>query len=588
MRQVRAVLVGDPQVGKSSIIKCYITNNFDDNIAAVIPVAVLPPEASPEGVPLTLVDTSSKDAEMLEDEVRRADVAVVVYAADRPDTLARVGSYWLPRLRDLKGDMPVIVVGNKLDLRSGDAHVIESELRSAAGPIMEIFRQVETLMDCSARKMINVSELMLFATKAVLHPTAPLYDTGSHEMKTACVRALTRVFGLCDGNQDGVLDDVELNKFQREVFGSPLVATQITGIKNMLRRNVPDGVTDAGISVSGFLYLHKLFIQRGRSETTWEVLRAHHYGSNLRLLPERLPSLSNLAPDQICQLPSDVISFLSNLFWQHDLEGNGALTPTQLKALFVEKTPGLLWEGKDWHSRIDSNGHLDVHGFISLWAAACHLDTLECIEYLVYLGYGGGNLATADAAIKKCPSRRADYKRRVTSRSVFEVLVCCAPEINAAEVALGLVGREREAGKEGVGSGGAGKGQVSSAGGMLVVGKVHSSRGAGGTVGGGKASRRDDAITGAVHLIVRAVSLEVYPSPSPLLPLHITQPAHPPSTPPIPPPPSFQPCPSSRPISSSSSLDFWRFPRTKHLHDSTDAMWNFTGGAAYAARSKGA
>ena len=68
-----------------------------------------------------------------------------------------------PGLRELRGDIPVIVVGNKLDLRSGDAQAIESELRSAAAPIMEIFRQVETLMDCSAKKMINVSELMLFA-----------------------------------------------------------------------------------------------------------------------------------------------------------------------------------------------------------------------------------------------------------------------------------------------------------------------------------------------------------------------------------------------------------------------------------------
>ena len=348
---VRAVLVGDPEVGKSSIIKCYISNNFDDNIAAVIPVAVLPPEASPEGVPLTLVDTSAKDVEVLEDEVSRADVAVVVYAADRPDTLARVGSYWLPRLRELRGDIPVIVAGNKLDLRSGDAQAIESELRSAAAPIMEIFRQVETLMDCSAKKMINVSELMLFATKAVLHPTAPLYDTGTHELKPACVRALTRIFALCDADRDGVLNDAELNKFQREVFGSPLVGAQITGIKNLLRRNVHDGITDAGITVSGFIYLHKLFIQRGRSETTWEVLRAFYYGPNLRILRERLPSLSNLAPDQNCQLTAEALSFLTSLFWLHDKEGNGSLSPTQVKALFADKTPGIIWEGTGWQTR---------------------------------------------------------------------------------------------------------------------------------------------------------------------------------------------------------------------------------------------
>ena len=180
----------------------------------MIPVAVLPPEASPEGVPLTLVDTSSKDPELLEDELRKADVAVIVYAADRPDTLARVGSHWLPRLRELTPDLPVVVVGNKLDLRSGDAQAIESELRNAALPLMGIFRQVETLMECSAKRSINISELMVLATKAVLHPTAPLYDTSVHELKPACVRALTRIFSLCDETHDGALDDKELNKFQ--------------------------------------------------------------------------------------------------------------------------------------------------------------------------------------------------------------------------------------------------------------------------------------------------------------------------------------------------------------------------------------
>jgi len=408
---VRAVFVGEAQVGKSSIIKCYISNNFDDTIAAVIPVAVLPPEASPEGVPLTLVDTSSKDVEGLEDEVQKADVAVVVYAADRPDTLARVGSHWLPRLRDLRADMPVIVVGNKLDLRSGDAHAIESELRSAAGPIMEIFRQVETLMDCSAKKMINVSELMLFATKAVLHPTAPLYDTGSHELKPACVRALTRVFALCDSNEDGVLDDTELNKFQREVFGTPLLATQITGIKNLLRRNVKDGVTDAGITVSGFLYLHKLFIQRGRAETTWEVLRAFYYGPNLRLLPERLPALSSLTADQSCQLAPETLAYLSSLFWQHDIDGNGALTSAQVPLLYSTLLYSL------YSTLLYSNGALASAQVTAILFGSCVVrGRLGIRAYCVLL-----------LASKKQHADSSDKaaRRLLLARSSTQITACC-------------------------------------------------------------------------------------------------------------------------------------------------------------------
>jgi len=49
----------------------------------------------------------------------------------------------------------------------------------------------------------------------------------SHK-KTACVQALTRVFWLCDGNQDGVLDDVELNKFQ-DTTGTPRGAEKVCG-----------------------------------------------------------------------------------------------------------------------------------------------------------------------------------------------------------------------------------------------------------------------------------------------------------------------------------------------------------------------
>ena len=40
--------------------------------------------------------------------------------------------------------------------------------------------------------------------------------------------------------------------------------------------------------VSGFLFLHRLFIQRGRHETTWTVLRKFGYDDNLNLSREYL------------------------------------------------------------------------------------------------------------------------------------------------------------------------------------------------------------------------------------------------------------------------------------------------------------
>jgi mitochondrial Rho GTPase 1 len=59
-----------------------------------------------------------------------------------------------------------------------------------------------------------VPEVFYYAQKAVLHPTAPLFDQEAQSLKQHCVRALKRIFIMCDQNNDGALSDVELNEFQ--------------------------------------------------------------------------------------------------------------------------------------------------------------------------------------------------------------------------------------------------------------------------------------------------------------------------------------------------------------------------------------
>ena len=91
--------------------------------------------------------------------------------------------------------VPVILVGNKIDLRSG---VVTNEaLEDEIAPIMKEFKvclaesfnelhltdhdqEVETCLECSAMTQINVLEVIHFAQKAVTHPLAPLYDSHQH------------------------------------------------------------------------------------------------------------------------------------------------------------------------------------------------------------------------------------------------------------------------------------------------------------------------------------------------------------------------------------------------------------------------
>lgn len=64
----------------------------------------------------------------------------------------------------------------------------------------------------------------------------------------------------------------------------------------MVREHAEGGVRDGGLTEDGFLYLHTIFIQRGRLETTWTVLRKFGYAEDLRLTEAFLSPKFVLSP----------------------------------------------------------------------------------------------------------------------------------------------------------------------------------------------------------------------------------------------------------------------------------------------------
>lgn len=61
-----------------------------------------------------------------------------------------------------------------------------------------------------------------------------------------------------------------------------------------------EGVNERGLTLAGFLFLHALFIEKGRLETTWTVLRKFGYNNDIKLADELIPySAFKRAPDQV-------------------------------------------------------------------------------------------------------------------------------------------------------------------------------------------------------------------------------------------------------------------------------------------------
>ncbi|KAG0468484.1 hypothetical protein HPP92_017812 [Vanilla planifolia] len=415
---VRIVVVGDQGTGKSSLIISIATESFPENVPNVLPPTRLPADYYPDRVPLTIIDTSSSPASKatLVTECQMADAVVLTYACDRPASLDRLSTYWLPELRRLEVKVPIIVVGCKLDLRDEQ----QTSLEQVMSPIMQQFREIETCIECSALRQIQVPEVFYYAQKAVLHPTPPLFDQETQSLKPRCVRALKRIFILCDLDRDGALSDAELNEFQVRCFSAPLQPSEIVGVKKVVQEKMPDGVNEHGLTLTGFLFLHALFIEKGRLETTWTVLRKFGYDNELKLRDDLLPTTLKRAPDQSMELTEEAIEFLRGIFTMFDTDNDGALRPADIEDLF-STAPDSPWSDYPYKDATERNvlGGLSLEGFLSQWALMTLFDPASALANLIYIGYTG-DPALAFHVTRR---RRQDRKKKESQRNVFQCFV---------------------------------------------------------------------------------------------------------------------------------------------------------------------
>lgn len=279
MKEIRCVICGDEGVGKSTIIVNLIKNQYIDLVESCLPEVVIELDNN-----LHLIDTNEFN---LSKELKKSNVICLVYSIEDNQSIRNIKD-WLFYFKSIGINNPIILIGNKLDLTNN-----QYSFNSDIIPIMKEFKEIETCVESSAKQSININEIFYFAQRAVLHPTAPLYDSRQHTLKPAPAAALSRIFKLCDTNKDNLLDLNELNKFQLKCFNTKLSQKDFDDIINLVSQHssqtisqLPDN--NVALTELGFILLHTIFIQRGRLETTWTVLRKFGYAQDLRLKEEFL------------------------------------------------------------------------------------------------------------------------------------------------------------------------------------------------------------------------------------------------------------------------------------------------------------
>jgi hypothetical protein len=155
--------------------------------------------------------------------------------------------------------------------------------------------------------------------------------------------------------QDGALSDAELNTFQFLCFGQPLTPDELGSVRAMVAERMADGLGEGGLLFPGFMYLHTLFLTRGRLESTWAVLRMFGYDGRLHISRAALARLPGLpggeAPateggagagagvvaggSQHClELSSLAAAYLGHVFDVYESSRTGVLSPADLEHMF--------------------------------------------------------------------------------------------------------------------------------------------------------------------------------------------------------------------------------------------------------------
>ena len=67
--------------------------------------------------------------------------------------------------------------------------------------ILSEYKHIETFLESSAKKQQSIPDIFYYAVKSVVHPAEPLVEFHTAALKPLCVKALKRVFLLCDANQ---------------------------------------------------------------------------------------------------------------------------------------------------------------------------------------------------------------------------------------------------------------------------------------------------------------------------------------------------------------------------------------------------
>ncbi|KAK2534348.1 Rhoa [Columba guinea] len=179
----KLVIVGDGACGKTCLLIVFSKDQFPEvYVPTVFENYVADIEVDGKQVELALWDTAGQEDY---DRLRPlsypdTDVILMCFSIDSPDSLENIPEKWTPEVKHFCPNVPIILVGNKKDLRN-DEHTRRelAKMKQASSFLIEPVKPEEGrdmanrigafgYMECSAKTKDGVREVFEMATRAAL------------------------------------------------------------------------------------------------------------------------------------------------------------------------------------------------------------------------------------------------------------------------------------------------------------------------------------------------------------------------------------------------------------------------------------
>ncbi|XWS26829.1 hypothetical protein CRYUN_Cryun26dG0063600 [Craigia yunnanensis] len=202
---IKCVTVGDGAVGKSCMLICYTSNKFPtDYIPTVFDNFSANVAADGSIVNLGLWDTAGQEdySRLRPLSYRGTDIFVLAFSLISRASYENVLKKWMPELRRFASNVPIVLVGTKLDLREDRAYLADQMgsniITSSQGE--ELRKQIgaAAYIECSSKTQQNVKAVFDTAIKVVLQPTRRKEVARKKRRRRSGCSITSLVCGGCD------------------------------------------------------------------------------------------------------------------------------------------------------------------------------------------------------------------------------------------------------------------------------------------------------------------------------------------------------------------------------------------------------